>query len=174
MSVPAIIQEDGMQKVIDKGQFLDMFKGRAVLVTSVASGRNQDLANQVNETEGRGDAALRTKAEFSALFDLLTRQFDADRSNNGLALLGGDGRPTAAGQAVEGFLKASEGKDEFFEEEMYLVRVTDWPREKLLPDEPVEASGNARLPYGRPILETRGISRHQTNAASVFYRRPSL
>ena len=108
-----------MEKVVDKGQFRDMFKGRAVPVRRLPPGRSQDLANQVNEAEGRGDSALRSKAEFSALFDLLTQEFDGGDTTS-LVLLGDDGRPTAAGHAVEDYLEVAEGKDDFFDEENVL------------------------------------------------------
>ena len=47
-----LVQEFAIKKTIDKGQFWDMFKNRAVVVTDLPPGRSRDLANRVNEAEG--------------------------------------------------------------------------------------------------------------------------
>ena len=50
-----------MDNTLDKGQFWDMFKNRAVVVTDLPPGRSRDLANRANEAEGQGDASLRRR-----------------------------------------------------------------------------------------------------------------
>ena len=84
---------------------------------------------------------LRTKAESSALFDLLGGVGDPAI----LALQDNAGNTTAAGRAVEEYLEASAGKDEFFDRAMYFVEITGWPPDKMQPQEPVHSSGDARL-----------------------------
>ena len=44
-----------MTKSLDKGQFWDLFKNRAVVVADLPPGRGRDLAERVNQAEGRGD-----------------------------------------------------------------------------------------------------------------------
>ena len=51
--------------------FEDRFKNRAVRIADLPPGQARELAERVNQKEGRGDDSLRTKAECSALFDLL-------------------------------------------------------------------------------------------------------
>jgi hypothetical protein len=143
-----LVQEDAMEKTLDKGQFWDTFKNRAVVVTDLPPGRSRDLANRANEAEGRGDASLRTKAEYSALFDLLLDPGSAP-AHAELTLLDENGHVTAAGQAVGDYLKGSKGKDEFFDQDMYMVHDTHWPQEHLQPAEPVESSGDTRLALWR-------------------------
>lgn len=138
-----------MEKTLDKGQFWDTFKNRAVVVTDLPPGRSRDLATRANEAEGRGDMSLRTKAEYSALFDLLLHDPGSVPAPAELTLLDENGHVTAAGQAVGDYLKGSKGKDEFFDQDMYMVHVTHWPQEHLLPAEPVESSGDARLALWR-------------------------
>ena len=66
-----------MNDTLDKGQFWDTFKTRMVVVTDLPPGHSRDLACEVNEAEGRGDASLRARAEYSALFDGLLREPDS-------------------------------------------------------------------------------------------------
>jgi hypothetical protein len=139
------LRREAMKKTLDKGQFWDLFKNRAVVVTDLPPGQGRDLAERVNEAEGRGDASLRTGAEYSALFDLLLRDPGSASTPAGLMLLDQHGHVTAAGQAVELYLKASTGKDELFDQAMYMIHVTGWPQPDRLLEEPVEASGGARL-----------------------------
>ena len=63
-----------MDETLDKRHFVDLFKARAVVVTELPPGHARTVAEQVNEQVGRGDASLRTKAEYSALFDALLRE----------------------------------------------------------------------------------------------------
>jgi hypothetical protein len=137
--------EAAMETRLDKGQFWDRFKNRAVVVADLPPGHSRDLAERVNHTEGRGDDSLRNRAEFSALFDLVLRELAAEPAAPSLPLVDGAGRVTAAGQAVDDYTRASKGKDEFFDQAMYLVEVTGWPEEHLQPEEPVEAPDGARL-----------------------------
>ena len=99
----------------------------------------------MNEGEGRGDDSLRTKAEFSALFDLLCREVGSPPPGDELLLTDAAGQPTAAGQAVEQYVNASIDKPGFFATPMYLVHVTGWPHDKFQPEEPVTAPAGARL-----------------------------
>ena len=90
-----LVQEFAIKKTIDKGQFWDMFKNRVVVVTDLPPGRSRDLANRVNEAEGKGDASLRTKAEYSALFDLLLHDPGCVPTPVELTLLDENGRVSA-------------------------------------------------------------------------------
>jgi hypothetical protein len=137
--------EAAMERCLDKGQFWDDFKNRAVVVADLPPGPSRDLAERVNQAEGRGDASLRTRAEYSALFDLLLRELAAEPASAPLPLVDDAGRATAAGQAVDDYRRASTGKDEFFDQGMHLVEVTGWPEEHLEPEEPVDAPDGARL-----------------------------
>jgi hypothetical protein len=138
-----------MDETLDKRHFVDLFKTRAVVVTELPPGRGRDVAEQVNERVGRGDAALRTKAEYSALFDALLGEPDSLAGPGTLRLRANGVGPTVAGQAVEQYLSASRGKAEFFDEPMYMIRVAGWPRGEFTPEKPVESSGDARLALWR-------------------------
>jgi hypothetical protein len=46
-----------------------LFSDRAVVLTDLAPGMPRDLAARANESVGRGDGMLRTRAEYDALFD---------------------------------------------------------------------------------------------------------
>jgi len=48
-------------------------------------------------------------------------------------------------RAIKDYFEGSKGKDEFFDQDMYMVHVTHWPQEHLQPAEPVESSGDAHL-----------------------------
>ena len=138
-----------MNDTLDNAQFWDTFKARAVVVTDLPPGHSRDVANQVNEAEGRGDASLRTKAEYSALFDALLREPGSVAAPGTLRLRDAGGSQTAAGGMVEDYLAASIEKAEFFGEDMYVIRVTGWPADAFTPEEPVESSGDARLELWR-------------------------
>ena len=138
-----------MNDTLDKGQFWDTFKTLAVVVTDLAPGHSRDVANQVNEAEGRGDASLRTKAEYSALFDALLRESGSVAAPDTLRLREVAGSVTAAGAIVQDYLAASIRKTEFFSQDMYVVRVTAWPANAFTPEQPVESSGDARLELWR-------------------------
>ena len=128
---------------------MDTFKGRVVVVAAIPPGTSRDLAQQANEAEGHGDASLRTRAEFSALFDLLLDGLDQGPGSAELTVLDDDANPTSAWQAIKDYLVASRGKDELFEEAMYMVHVTGWPQEAMKPEHTVRASGDARLALWR-------------------------
>jgi hypothetical protein len=137
-----------MHDRLDKGQFWDTFKTRLVVVTDLPPGHARDLASEVNEVVGRGDASLRTEAEFSALFEGLLREA-RPASDTGALVLRDEASLTPAGQLVQEYLAASENKDEFFEQPMYMIHVTGWPSDRLTPDDPVESSGDGRLQLWR-------------------------
>jgi hypothetical protein len=138
-----------MNDTLDKAQFWDTFKARAVVVTDLPPGHSRDVANQVNEAEGRGDASLRTKAEYSSLFGALLREPGSVAAPDTLRLRDAGGSQTAAGGMVEDYLAASIDKAEFFGEDMYVIRVTGWPADAFTPEQPVESSGDARLELWR-------------------------
>ncbi len=138
-----------MNDTLDKGQFWDAFKTRIVVVTDLAPGHSRDLACAVNEAVGRGDASLRTRAEYSALFDGLLREPGSVAGPEMLRLREGAGGLTPAGRVVQDYLAASKGKAEFFEQDMYMIHVTGWPGDCFTPDEPVESSSDARLELWR-------------------------
>jgi hypothetical protein len=133
-----------MDAGINAKQFRDMFDERAIAVADLPPGTAHDLAAKVNRPAGLGDATLRTRAEFSALFDGL-RQDGADV----LVLTDGQGTPTTAGRIVDTLRRASIGKPEFFARPIYQVSITDWPPADMRPEVPVEATGDARVALWR-------------------------
>ena len=137
-----------MSDTLNKGQFWDTFKARIVVVTDLPPGHGRDLASEVNEAVGRGDASLRTEAEYAALFEGPLCEPGSLAAPDVLCL-SRDGTRTPAGEAVRDYLAASEGKDEFFDEDMYMIHVTGWPSDRFTPDDPVESSNNARLELWR-------------------------
>jgi CotH kinase protein len=137
-----------MHDTLDKSQFLGMFKARIVVVTDLPPGHGRDLASEVNEAVGRGDASLRTEAEFSVLFEDLLRE-PRSVSDTDVLVLRELGSLTPAGQVVQGYLGASKGKDEFFDQPMYMIHVTGWPSDRFTPDDPVESPGDGRLELWR-------------------------
>jgi CotH protein len=137
-----------MNDTLDKGQFWDTFKARVVVVTDLPLGHGRDLASEVNEAVGRGDASLRTESEYAALFERLLRERGCLAAPDVL-LLRRDGSLTAAGQLVQDYLAASQDKAEFFDHDMYMLHVTGWPLDRLTPDDPVESPGGARLELWR-------------------------
>jgi hypothetical protein len=138
-----------MVKTLNRGQFSEMFKGREVVVTELPDGPSKNLACQANETVGRGDSSLRTKAEFSVLFDLLVQDIHVVPPPAELPLRDQTGQLTAMGRAVEDFVKASRGKAEYFEQPMYMVHVSGFRQLRNVMTDPVEASGDARLELWR-------------------------
>jgi hypothetical protein len=116
-----------------------------VVVTNLPPGHGRRLANQASLTSGRDDVCLRAKAEYLALFDLLMGDVDVAQPFGKLVLLDDTGRPTRAGEMVENYLLASEGKSEFFASDMYILHVKGFP----LPDKPIQppaqSFGNAEL-----------------------------
>jgi hypothetical protein len=121
--------------VVDKDAFYELFKDRAVVVTDLPNGVSRNLAIQANDTEGRRDVALRTKAEYSTLFDLLVRDLNG-------------GGPDFD-QAVTDYQKASRGKDEFFDQDMYMIHVTGFPLEHQVLTDAVPSPDGARLELWR-------------------------
>ncbi len=137
-----------MNDTLDKRQFWDRFKARVVVVTDLPPGHGRDLASQVNEAVGRGDASLRTEAEYSALFEGLLRE-PQSVADTDVLLLRESGSLTPAGRVVEDYLAASKGKAEFFDQDMYMIHVTGWPSDRFTPDDPVESPSDGRLELWR-------------------------
>ncbi|RKZ85003.1 MAG: hypothetical protein DRR19_16950 [Candidatus Parabeggiatoa sp. nov. 1] len=137
-----------MENTLNKKQFWKMFKGRAIIVTALRQGgQSRDIANRVNHTEGRGDASLRTKAEYSALFDLLHEEVDTGNVKGVLTLQDNNGNLTEVGTQVQRYLEASQDKDDFFNYEMYMVHITGWPQEYFRPVEPVNSPPGAQFGF---------------------------
>jgi len=137
------------EMTIDEARFQKIFTERAVVVTQLPPGYARELAQRVNQASGRRDVSLRMKAEYLALFDLLLRDGDAAPSAGQLALLDELGRPTVAGRAIEEYLRASQGKSEFFDADMYMFQVTRLRLPHRVLTDPVSSSGNSRLEVWR-------------------------
>jgi hypothetical protein len=134
---------------VDRERFQKMLKGRAVVVTQLPSGYGRELARRVNWASGRGDVSLRTPAEHLALFEFLLADADIVLPGEQLALLDEHGRPTPVGRAIEDYVRASQGKDDFFDVDMYMVRVTGPPVPRRIPARPLISAGNYRLELWR-------------------------
>jgi hypothetical protein len=134
-----------MQETLDLGQFRDLFRSRSIVLTDLPPGRSRQLAEQVNEAVGRGDATLYAPAELRALFGALRQEPDSGPVDGVIALTTPAGGRSTAGRAVDEFLAASIDADGFFAEPMYVVQVEGWPPDQLTPAEPVESPPGARL-----------------------------
>jgi hypothetical protein len=144
-----------MEKTLKKQQFWKMFKGRAIIVTALRQGgRSRDIANRVNHAEGRGDASLRTKAEYRALFDLLHEEIDTGNVEGVLTLRDNNGNLTEAGTQVQRYFEASQDKDDFFNHKMYMVHITGWPQEYFRPVEPVNSPPGAQFGFWKTNPES--------------------
>ena len=136
-----------MDKELDFDRFRELFQNRAVVFTDLPAGRARDLAERANERVGRGDATIRTRAELEALFGELT---GADPSAGArLTVRDGAGVLTAEGAIVQEYLKVASGADDFFEQPMWVVSITDWPAPDALIEDAVTSSGQARLAVWR-------------------------
>jgi hypothetical protein len=133
-----------MDTAVGRDRFWEMFKGRAMVVSELPAGHSRVLANAASEMAGRKDASLRTKAEYRALFDLLLAHVTPAPPAK-LRLLDETGHPTAAARAIEDYLGASLGKQEFFDTDMYMVQVTGFRPGHRVVTEPVEPGRDARL-----------------------------
>ncbi|MGH4034044.1 CotH kinase family protein [Actinomycetota bacterium Odt1-20B] len=139
-----------MDRTIDKATFRDAFKNRSLVPGDLPPGPGRRLAEQANATAGPTDAALRTKAEFGALFDLLiAEQHDVDAADGKLVLQDPQGQFTEAGKAVDSFVAAARDKTEFFAHDLYQVKVTGWPPGVLTADKVMVAPPGARLTLAR-------------------------
>ena len=132
-----------MDKILDFDGFRELFQNRAVVFTDLPAGRARELAERVNERVGRGDATIRTKAELEALFGELT---GADPSADArLTVRDAAGALTAEGTLVQEYLRVAGGADDFFDQPMWMVSITDWPAPDTLIKKAVTSSGQARL-----------------------------
>jgi hypothetical protein len=134
-----------MDGTVDEGQFRTAFAGRAIVVTALPMGRSREIAEHVNAVEGRGDSALRTRAEYSALYAALLAEPGSLAASGRLRVRDDEGRHSAAGQAIEDCRAAAQSNPTVFDQAMYMVRVSGWPTEHMKPDKPVDAPANARL-----------------------------
>jgi len=135
----------------DQRQFRERFKGRAVVLTDLPQGRARRIAEEVNESVGRGDATLYTKAEYAALFRALLQEpgsrapVEVDPSGTTLLLTTASGGPSVAGLAITQFEAAAIQAAEFFAEPMYVVSISGWPQNNLTPAEPSTAPDGASV-----------------------------
>jgi len=122
-----------------------------VVLTDLPRGRARRIAEEVNESVGRGDATLYTKAEFGALFLALLQERDSrapdevDASGSTLLLATASGDPTVAGLAIAQFEVAAIRSVGFFAEPMYVVSISGWPQDNLKPAEPATAPEGASV-----------------------------
>jgi CotH kinase protein len=137
------------ETTMDKARFQKMFKGRAVMVAQLPPGYARELAQRVHSASGRRDVSLRTMAEHSAFFDLVLQGAHSATSEGQLALLDDGGLPTVAGQAIEGYFRASQGKSEFFDVDMYMFQVTGLRLPQRVLIDPLCSAGNNRLEMWR-------------------------
>lgn len=138
-----------MEAVVGNSNFRGMFKDRAVVVTNLPPGYSKQLAHQVKLISGSGDVCLRTTSEFNGLFGLLAEGTDTVQSPGNLVLVDQAGQLTREGRAVEDYLLASRGKQEFFDTDMYMFYVTGFPLTGKLVKPPVQSFGNAELKVWR-------------------------
>ena len=146
------------EMTMDGDRFVKMLKGRAVVLTQLPPGHGRELAIRVNESSGRRDVSLRTRAEHLSLFELLLEDAGVTPLAGELALRDERGHPTAAGRAIEDYARAAQGKDEFFDVDMYLVHVTGPRIPRRIPDRPLTSAGNYRLELWRTDPQTPGTS----------------
>jgi hypothetical protein len=133
-----------MDTAVGRDQFCEMFKGRAVLVSELPAGHSRVLASMANEMAGRDDASVRTRAEYLALFDLLLAHVPPVPPAR-LSLLDEGGRPTAAARAIADYTRASLGKPEFFDADMYMVHVSGFRPGRGVLTAPVRPADGARV-----------------------------
>jgi hypothetical protein len=131
-----------MKNAVDRDGFRALFADRAIAFTRLPAGRERDLAAQANEATGRGDGSLHTTAELDVLFAQLLA---GSHESAPLRLIGPDGRPTAAGTAVESYSSVALTKEAFFAAPMYLVQVSGWPEDAPTLKGPVDAPAGAQL-----------------------------
>lgn len=134
-----------VDEILDFDGFRELFQDRAVVFTDLPAGRAREVAERVNERAGRGDATIRTPAEFEALFGELTGAGQAAR----LTVRDGVGVLTAEGAILREYLRVAGGADNFFDQPMWVVSVADWPAPEVLLEKAVTSSGRARLDVWR-------------------------
>jgi len=137
------------QMAVGRRRFRMMFKGRAVVVTQLPSGYSRELATRVNEASGRRDVSLRTTAEYLALYEFLLKEADLVLPGEELALRDERGQPTVAGRAIEDYIRASQGKGEFFNVDMYMVHVKGLNLPHPILARPLTSAGNYSLELWR-------------------------
>ncbi|MFI7316454.1 CotH kinase family protein [Streptomyces venezuelae] len=153
-----------MDRIIGKGTFRDAFRNQIVALSALPPGAARRFAERANAAAGPSDAALRTKAEFSALYDLLLAEQTDIAGDGGLVLRDAAGQATAIGGMVDSYLETAVDKAEFFAQDMYQVKVTGWPPGVLTADDVMEAPQGALLslaPSGAPddtLLATPSFS----------------
>lgn len=134
-----------METSLSKGKFRRLFKNKVIAISAMPRGKARTLAMEVNQSAGKADATLHTKAEYRALFDLLERLIDEPSGDERLTLRDAQGHLTETGEMVEALLAATKDKDDFFDQAMYMVMIEHWPPEHLTPEDPVYATGESIL-----------------------------
>jgi hypothetical protein len=135
-----------MSETTSQRDFVKHFAGRMIPFTRMGAGHARQLAETVNEAQGRGDASLHTDAELGALFDLLRQEPGSDAGARGLRLRDAAGQPTAASRLIESFRGVALDKPAFFSAPMYIVEITGWAPRRLPPDaQPTAAGADSRL-----------------------------
>jgi hypothetical protein len=134
------------------------------MVPDLPAGLGRVLANIASQTADRDDSSLRTRAEYLALFDLLLEHVPPVPPAR-LRLADEAGRPTAAARAIEEYLSASLGTQEFFGADMYMFHVTGFHPGRGVLTEPVRPADGARLDVWKtdpaddrhsPVLDAQG------------------
>jgi len=134
---------------IDVEQFRDLFNGRVIVIDDLPPGAARELAASVNRPAGPDDATLRTDAEFDALFNGIREKAGSDVGEPVLRLVDENGTVTAAARLLDRYRAASIGKEQFFGAPMYVVSLSGWPAAEMRPEEPVVATGGARIALWR-------------------------
>jgi hypothetical protein len=133
----------GVAEFLDLDGFRRLFDDRAIVFTNLPQGHARELAEQTNDRAGRGDATLRTRAEFDTLFADLSGGADTFEVRDD------QGELTPEGTIVDQLQQAAIGADTFFGHPLHVVSITDWSSGDALLEEPVTASGSARISLWR-------------------------
>ena len=132
-----------MAESLDAKGLRKLFDDRVVVFTDLPPGPARQFAERVNEQVGRGDATSPSQAEFAELFTELAGGGDT------LIVRDDVGALTPAGALLEQLRQASGSADTFFDQPMYVISITDWPAGNQLLEEPVTATGSARISLWR-------------------------
>jgi hypothetical protein len=128
----------------DRNGFRKLIDEPTLVFTRLPAGRARDLAARANESVGRGDGALHTRAEYDAPFDLLA-----------------EGATTVPEAALAPYQPVLLDEDALFAEPMYVVDVEGGPQDAPTLKGPVgAAAGEKPAP-----LSPQGAEREAAAAA---------
>jgi hypothetical protein len=130
-------------EIVVANAFRKSFDDLVVVFTDLPPGPARQFSERVNERVGRGDATLRTRAEFDALF------LDLSGGSDTLMVRDDTGALTPEGAIVQQLQQAASSAETFFNQPMYVVSITDWPLGDKLLEEAVTASGSAQFSLWR-------------------------